>query len=322
MTDSIDALIKKRTAFKNFAADAEKTLNHAYMFTCEDGEARIRLLYACAKKAFCKTMCDTCLYCRGIEDGTFPDAVFYDGANLKVPDVTAITESALIRPVVADKKLFLIDNADKLSPQAQNKLLKTYEEPPAFLTIILACSSENGILATIKSRAKKLYFDSFTAKEITDYLIENGTDRRQAEVAAAIGNGNLEKAEKFLGSEVFIKLYDACFDLLLNLDTSSKIPQYVFGEAFSKENLPITFDILEIILSDVMKISSKSLLPLLNFGREYDVKSIAKKYGAQSAAAALSVINEGRIKLNSFVSAASCAENVLFGILEARYKWQ
>lgn len=318
----LDTLIAKRSAYKNFSTDVRTALNHAYLLICEDGIARERFLTLCAQRIFCSTACGECDVCRNIEEGNYLDATFYDGSTMKVPDVSALTESAMIRPVIGDRKVFLIDNADKLSPQAQNKLLKTYEEPPKYLTIIMACASENGILTTIKSRAKKLYFDNLTSKEITDYLIGDGADKKQADVAAAIGNGNLEKAEKFLNSESFGEIYDKTFDLMLNLNSSAKIPEYALSEAFSKENITITFDILEIILHDVMNISANSGMPLINDGREYDVKQIAKDYSAQSAAEALYAINEGRNLLNNYVSATSSAERVLFKILEAKFKWQ
>lgn len=318
----LDALILRRNAFKSFASDAKSNLGHAYLLVCEDGLARERLLTLMAKSVFCPRICGECATCKGIEDRSYLDVVFFDGAEMKVPDITDLTETAMIKPVLGDRKIYLIDNADKLSPQAQNKLLKTYEEPPAYLTVILACSSKNGILTTIKSRAKKLYFDSFTAREIIDYLTENGADAREADVAAAVSNGSLERAEKFLHSETFASLYDGCFTIMNELTASGKIPELVFREEFNKENVKISFDIMEIILCDVMKIKSGSGLPLLNDGREYDIKKIAEKYTAQSAAMSLAAINEGRKLLNSNVSSVSAAESVLFKILEAKYKWQ
>lgn len=319
--NALDSLIKKRSAYKNFSSDADGKLNHAYLFICEDGVIRERLLTLCAKKIFCPSECGVCLSCKGIEEETYLDVAFFDGAKTKVSDVSAMTEAAMVKPVEGNKKLFIVDNADKLSAQAQNKLLKTYEEPPAYLTIILAAASENGILPTIKSRAKKLYFDGLTAKEAADYLVGEGADRRKAEIAAAIGDGNLEKAEFCLDSDN-LSLYDSCFDLMSSLDSSAQIPEYVLSGLFSKDNVSTMFDIMEIILSDVLKLTTQSGLPLLNDGREYDVRNISKKYNAQSAAAALSAINEGRKMLNANVSATSCAEYVTFNILEARYRWR
>lgn len=317
-----DSLLLKRTAFRTFATDVEKRLGHAYLLVCEDGLARERLLTLMAERVFCKNLCGSCSYCRAIEAKSYLDISFFDGATMKVADANALTEQAMVRPVIGDRKIYLIDNAEKLSPQAQNKLLKTYEEPPAFLTIILACATENGVLTTIKSRAKKLYFDAFSSKEIIQYLRDDGIEEQDANVAAAVSNGSIERAESFLHSETFGSLYDGCFDILNRLTSSAKVPELVFREEFNKENIQISFDILEIILSDILKIGTESKQPLLNDGREYDINKLAERYSAQSAAVALSAINEGRKMLNNNISPTSSAERVLFKILEAKYKWQ
>ena len=321
MTDIIP-LLKKRNAYKTFATDVDKGLSHAYLFISDDASVRAEFLNLMAKRIFCKTACGECRMCRLIDEENYLDVSFFSGENMKVKDVNELTESALIKPVEGDKKIYLINNADKLTPQAQNKLLKTYEEPPAYLTIILAASDENGILPTIRSRAKKLYFDALTADEIVSCLIDDGIDERQAKVAAAVSAGSLDKANNFLSNENYANLYDSCFALFSTLDASSQIVDWLYGETFSKDNILMTLDFMEIILSDVMIINAGSDAPLKNSGRDFDLREIAKKFNAQSASMSLYAINEGRKRLNFNVGVASVAEKILFDILEARYKWQ
>ena len=319
---NLGAYLKKRNAFVTFSADADRGLSHAYLFISEDATVRTEFLSLLAKRIFCRTACGECRTCRLIEEGNYLDVAFFNGAEMKVKDVNELTESALIKPVEGDKKVYLIDNADKLSAQAQNKLLKTYEEPPAYLTIILAAADENGILPTIKSRAKKLYFDSLTADETVEILTDEGVGEREARVAAAVSSGSLDKAEKYLSNADYANLYDNCFRMFLSLNASSQIADWLYSDTFGKDNILMTLDFMEIILSDVMIIQSGSNSPLKNSGRDFDLREIASKFNAQSAAMSLYAINEGRKRLNFNVSSVSVAEKILFDILEARYKWQ
>lgn len=320
--NSIERHVLRQCAFQNFDRDADSKLGHAYLLISEDGISRAAFLSLAAKRAFCKNICGECEVCRAIDEGTYPDVYFLNGAEMKVRDMTAMTENAAVKPVVGEKKIYLIDNAGKLSPQAQNKLLKTYEEPPYYVTVILAAADENGLLNTIKSRAKKIYLENLSAAQTAEILIDEGADKTQAEIAAAVSAGNLERAEQFLLKEGYAALYDRCFEMFAGLNSSSSIVDYLYSELFTKENILITLDFMEIILCDVMKIASKSGAVLQNSGREYDLRLIAEKFTAQSAAMSLYAVNEGRKKLNFNINSASCAEGILFDILEARYKWQ
>lgn len=319
---ALTPLVMKRNAFKTFAHDADNGLGHAYLFLSEDGLVREEFLLLAAKRVFCKRICGVCPSCLNIDGGSHYDVKSHDGGKLKVKDINELTESAAVKPVSGDRKLYLIDNADRLSAQAQNKLLKTYEEPPSFVTVILAASDENGLLPTIRSRAKKLCFDSLTAREIIACLVADGYGETEAGIAAAVGAGSLERAEAFLSDDVHASLYDGCFELLLSLDSSARIAEYLYGNLFTKENILMTLDFMEIILCDVMKLAGGSGAPLQTAGREFDTALIAGRFNAQSAAMALYAVNEGRKKLNFNINSASVAEGILFDILEARYKWQ
>lgn len=322
MTFDLTAAAKKRSAYRTFAADCDGNLGHAYLVYCADEVLRKEFLTLAAKRIFCKYACGECVVCRAIDEKNYLDVAYFDGSDMKVADVDELTESASVRPVAGDKKVYLVDNADKLSPQAQNKLLKTYEEPPAHVVIILGASNESGVLSTIKSRAKKLYPEELTAEEVVAYLVENGAEKKAAVTAAAIADGNLKKAEDFLSDPKISDLYDRCFSMMLDLNNSSQIVDWLYTDLFSKENIGTTFDFLETILSDVMKKTAGSAAPLKNVGRDFDLTEIAKKFSPQSASAALYAINEGRKKLYFNVAVLSVAEGVLFDVLEARYKWQ
>ncbi len=318
---TLEELIVKRSAYTQFSADARGRIGHAYLLVCEDGVARERLLNMMTKLVFCPTMCNRCDVCRSIEEGNFPDVTYLDGKVAKVSDINEMVDTASLQPVVSEKKVFVINNFDSVGPLGQNKLLKTYEEPPEYLTLIFAARSENGILTTIKSRAKKLYFDAFSSAEIIDYLVDNGVSSEDANIAAALGGGSVERAEKITGSESFAYIYEECFAMLYRLKSSVSVPEEALSDIFSKDNIPTTLDVLETIFSDIMKHATGENFSFLNEGRSYDVKTLSRDFSPTSASLAISAITDGRKLLSSNVSSISAAERVLFNILEAKHKW-
>ena len=74
------------------------------------------------------------------------------------------------KPITSNRKVYIINNSEKMTTDAQNCLLKTLEEPPEYACIILICSNEAQMLTTIKSRCTKLAFQELSRTEICEYL--------------------------------------------------------------------------------------------------------------------------------------------------------
>lgn len=318
------ALLERNSALISLKKDiANSSLTHAYLLIGDDEETRKGLFTLAAINVLCNTACMSCNTCSQIITENYVDIIRLDGNNkIKVAEITALNDDTAINPTVGRKKLYFIDNADKLSAQAQNKMLKTFEEPPEYVIIFLGVNNESGLLSTIKSRAKKLYLDSLDISDIKRELIDYGISQEIAEVSAAYSLGSLSKAYKFAENESYSELYNQCFDLMLRLKNSTQIVEFLYTPLFAKENIALTLDFIEIILSDVMKVTSDSTAPLSAQQRNFDIKSIASGFNARAASMAINVINECRKKINSNINSVSVAESLLFGILEAKYKWQ
>ena len=111
-----------------------------------------------------------------ILQSAFADVKFIneDGKKIKVEDVAALIEDTETKPFESDNKLYFVNYADKMNPAAQNKLLKTLEEPQKAVSIFLGVGSESAILDTVKSRTKKITLDRFSAGDIKDALLSSG----------------------------------------------------------------------------------------------------------------------------------------------------
>ncbi len=136
-------------------------LSHALILEGSDNLSRLEAAKQIALSMLCKSEgekpCGECRPCRKILSGSHPDLHILkkeDGATMiKVDAVRELKKKALVFPNDGDKSVFIIDNAEDMNPQAQNALLKIFEEPSKHLLFILCCGSKSSLLDTIISRA-------------------------------------------------------------------------------------------------------------------------------------------------------------------------
>lgn len=123
-----------------------------------------------------------------------PDLLYIepDGNSIKIEQIREMQKRVQEKPIGASRKVYIIDDADKMTKEAQNCLLKTLEEPPEFATIILIGTNDNAFLATIKSRCMILHFNKIDDEQLKEYLqkkynIENITQNMLEMYQGSIG---------------------------------------------------------------------------------------------------------------------------------------
>lgn len=154
-------------------------VSHSYMFVGKSGIGKKMFAREYAKQIMCinggqcaelspKEENKKCESCLKFDANANPDYVeiMPDGKTLKIDQIRKMQEKIAEKPIVSSKKVYVIDDADLMSEEGQNCLLKTLEEPPEYATIILIVSNESRILATIKSRCVILKFDKLSDAEI------------------------------------------------------------------------------------------------------------------------------------------------------------
>lgn len=137
--------------------------SHAYLFCGTRGTGKTTTARILAKGLNCESNgdrpCGVCSVCKGIKDGVFLDVVEIDAAsNNGVDNIRELRESVKYPPAVGKKKVYIIDEVHMLSQGAFNALLKTLEEPPEYVTFILATTEPQKLPATILSRCMRLDF--------------------------------------------------------------------------------------------------------------------------------------------------------------------
>ncbi|MCL6583506.1 MAG: DNA polymerase III subunit delta' [bacterium] len=142
------------------------TVSHAYLFTGPDGVGKRLTAFGLAKAVNCLErngdFCGQCDSCRRIEQRTHPDLFLIEpeaeGARLKIEQVRELQAAVGYRPYLARRAVCIIDQAERMTEAAANSMLKTLEEPPAAMLIVMVTASLERILPTIRSRCQVVRF--------------------------------------------------------------------------------------------------------------------------------------------------------------------
>ena len=193
-------------------AVARDTLPSCLVLTGPDGVGKRRLAVALAAMLNCEALtapeasgtaappdaCGVCGACQRIARGVHTDVIIIEPGetgSIKVDAVRAVVNQAAFRPFEGRRRVVIIDDADRLLPEAQNALLKTLEEPPSASMFLLVTSRPHLLLATVRSRCPELQFGGLSTDEIADILVtRHQFDQPAALVAAASADGSVARA--------------------------------------------------------------------------------------------------------------------------------
>ena len=249
-----ETTLRESRAFDLVSKDMMLGMGHAYMIVSPDDDTVKEFFTLVAGMIFCtsKRACFDCVECHKLLTDNHPDifTVNYAGEKIKVQDVKNLISSVSIKPLGAVKAYF-IHRADLMTPDAQNKLLKTLEEPPENVVFFLGAANEAGILDTVKSRCRKVYIDIFDRETVFNALTGLDCDGDSAAIAAACCEGQLGKARSIAFSPEYKERYSDALTLLEQLKRSRDI--------LSAENVPSLrqnpgefFKILPVAMRDIM----------------------------------------------------------------------
>ena len=197
-------------------------LPHAIILEGPRGSGKHTIARACAAALSCERISDTnaplpcgeCISCQKILKNISPDVITVgreERATIGVDSIRFLKEDVYVIPNDNEKKVYIIEDADKMTDEAQNAFLLTLEEPPRYVHFFLLCESANALLETIRSRAPVLRTESLTTDKIDEYICAH--DRRAAqmkltssddykELLAASGEG-IGKALEYLDPKAF-----------------------------------------------------------------------------------------------------------------------
>lgn len=204
------------------AIQADK-ISHAYMIQGELGAGKEFIAKVFAKTIQCERggtePCEECRSCKQMDSGNHPDVIWvtHEKPNsIGVEDIRGqINNDIGIKPYYGPKKIYIVKDAEKMTMQAQNALLKTLEEPPAYAVILLLTTNAEAMLPTILSRCVILHMRAAEDKKIEEYLMkELHVPDYKAAVCAAFARGNVGKAKSLAENEDFEHIKEEAVSLL------------------------------------------------------------------------------------------------------------
>lgn len=239
---------KIKEALKNIIIN--KNASHSYMFIGVEGIGKKLIATEFSKRLLCnneKIDCNSCKSCIEFDSKNHPDFLIIepDGNLIKIEQIRNMQKKIQEKPIISKRKIYIINDADKMTKEAQNCLLKTLEEPPEYISIILIGNNESSFLPTIKSRCMIIHFEPLKNAEIKKYLqTEFGTDSINIQDDMLdIFQGSIGKAIKLKdrGEE-----YQSYNKMIQNLDKIDIIELLNLAEPLYKAKEEI-YEILEYI---------------------------------------------------------------------------
>ena len=255
--------------------------SHSYLFIGTEG---------IGKKLIAEEFAKMLLAVKDTENSPDFSIIEPDGNSIKIEQIREFQKKVSEKPIISNKKVYIINDSDKMTVEAQNCLLKTLEEPPEFVTIILIGSNENSFLSTIKSRCMILHFEKISDEQIQKYLQDNHQTEINSKIMLEACQGSIGKALEIKDKQ---ELYQNTEQVVNSLERKDKI------------------DILN--MSDFIYKSKDDKLEILNYMNVLfiNLAKINTKY-----ADCIAIVEESKRRLQSNANYDMCIDNLLLSLWE------
>ncbi len=309
------------------AIEQEK-VSHAYIICGEKHSGKKYISDIFAQALLCEAdkdvPCGKCHSCSQAASRNNPDIIYvtHEKPNIiGVDDIrTQVNGDVNIRPYAGKKKIYIIDEAEKMNSQAQNALLKTFEEPPEYAVILLLVNNKETLLPTILSRAVMLNMKPVSDVLIKKYLMEQvKIPDYKAEVCVAFARGNIGKAKLLAENEEFDNIRNAVLSLLKNLKNmdAGDITAAVKHASSYKNVIDDYLDIITVWFRDVLLFKATENPDVLIFREELQyIKRVAQSSSYSAVQSGIDAVETARRRLSSNVNFELTIELLFLAIQE------
>lgn len=303
-------------------------VSHAYIINGPKSSGKMMLAEAFAMTLQCEEHgADACLECHSCKQAinrNQPDIIYltHEKPNtISVDDIRKQINSTIdVKPYSSKRKIYIINEAEKMNQQAQNALLKTIEEPPAYAVILLLTTNADAFLPTIRSRCVTLSIKAVPDEQIKNYVMQKlKVPDYTAQVAAAFAQGNVGKAIALASSDEFNELKNSAVQLLKRL---RDIELYEMTEAVKqitdyKLEINDYFDIMMVWFRDVLLYKATADANKTIFRDEImEIKKQASKSSYSGLETILEALEKAKSRLNANVNFDLVIELLLLTIKE------
>ena len=288
-----DKIIGQSFAKKYLSNSIKKDkINHAYLFEGIDGVG---------KSTFAKEFAKYLLKTEHIENS--PDYINIEpqGASIKIAQIRNLQTDVIIKPH-GDYKIYVINNAEKMTMESQNALLKTLEEPPIYVIIILITNNKNSLLDTIKSRCDIVKFLPIPLVELKRYLEDRGIDEKKASMLSTFSRGSISKALELSESSDFMIMREDIQNNIQTMLEKNVVEVLELPNKYDKykDNIIEVLDITINYFRDIMMIKEnidKDMI--INIDKITYLQNMSKKINYSQVSKIIDIIEETKKKLRS-----------------------
>jgi len=301
---------------------SEDRVGHAYIFTGPVGIGKKTIAHEFAGLLLCQKpggerACGSCLPCLMYMKDSNPDLmkISTEEASIGVDSIRELQADVAIKPRHSARKVYIIEDADKMTDQAQNCLLKTFEEPPQYVVVILTASNYERLLDTIKSRAQRVNFKRYTDGQVLKAVTEKlGSTPEQARLAVDYSDGNIGLALELAGSERFKLLRNSVFELTGKAakGRTDSIMELISLFEENKERADLILDIMLHYYRDILVVlETGNEKILINSDKRDIIISNARGYSSRKVIESIGAIEETRRALKSYGNFTFAIDNML-----------
>ena len=302
---------------------ANGTQRHAYLITGSRAVGRRSLALAFARALTCVqppapgAFCGKCRECRQMAKMQHPDLHIIqaekEGGMLKVEQIRELRKNILLAPYQAKYKIVLLLRFQEANASSANALLKTLEEAPSKVILLLTADNTEQLLPTIVSRCEVLRLRPVPTPQLEAYLREKGADENKAEFLAHLSAGRPGYALSLLQDETELELRHETIEEFKMLLSASRVKKFDYAQKISKdkEEFLTTLLLWLSLWRDVMLYSAGGKKSIVNIDQRELIEMLSVQLNLSEAKKLLENAEKGIGQLKRNVNARLLAENIL-----------
>ena len=234
---------------------------HALLFVGPSGTGKRTAASLLARAMLCRGQekpCGVCPACKMVLNGTHPDVRVFapEKRSLGIDTIRALIDYLALKPYEGGLHIAIVESAERMTPNAQNALLRTLESPPGDAVIFLLSENTSALLPTILSRCQSVRFNGLAPADCSRALRARGFAPARADILAELSQGSVGRSLEIDADEGYFPLREKVFRALQTLKGPDSVAQAAQELSEGKENAPAILEILEVIARDLMQLQN------------------------------------------------------------------